>query len=102
MLIQLEEIIAESMGLAVKSIKVQEEYERLVTSLDNELKILTKTQIELIAMAAGEKLAEGIQRVRNNRLSIEPGFDNTYGKVQIWDKEEEKNTAPSEEQMGLF
>jgi uncharacterized protein (TIGR00375 family) len=101
MLIQLEEIIAESIGSSVSSQKTKDEYKRLVTTLDNELKILTKTNIDLIAMAAGDKLAEGIKRVRENSLTIEPGYDNTYGVVKIWNDAEEKSTTP-EEQMGLF
>lgn len=99
MLVQLEEIIAESMGTAVASQKVKNEYIRLVTSVDPELKLLTKTKLELISMAAGEKLAEGIERVRKGQLSITPGFDNTYGIVKIWSDEEEKIDA---EQIELF
>lgn len=100
MLVQLEEIIAESLNSTVASQKVKNEYERLVTKIDPELKLLTKTPIDLIAMTAGEKIAEGIQRVREGKLSIQPGFDNTYGVVKIWDEEEEKSNQ--EEQIGLF
>lgn len=103
MLIQLEEIIAESMDIAVKSLKVQQKYEEMVTSIDTELKILTKTPVELIAMTVGEKIAEGIDRVRKGKLKIEPGFDNTYGKVKIWGEgEEEIMLLPEKEQRGLF
>lgn len=97
MLVQLEEIIAESMNLPVSSVKVKAEYERLVTTLDTELKILTKTPIDMISMVAGERLAEGVDRVRQGKISIEPGYDNTYGKVTIWDDE---NNEPN--QGGLF
>lgn len=97
MLVQLEEIIAESLGVAVKTQSVQSMYEKLVTSVDPELKLLTKTQIELISMVAGERIAEGIQRVREGKLEIEPGFDNTYGKVKIWHEGSEP-----ESQAGFF
>lgn len=100
MLIQLEEIIAESMNVAVKSLKVQQKYEDMVTSIDTELKILTKVSVEMLAMTAGEKIAQGIERVREGKLTIEPGFDNTYGKVKIWDEEEVSGL--DEEQIGLF
>ncbi len=98
MLVQLEEIIAESMGLPVSSVKVKAEYERIVTNIDNELKILTKTPIDLLSMAAGEKIAEGVERVREGKLTIEPGFDNTYGKVKIWEDGETEAKA----QVSLF
>ena len=93
MLVQLEEILAESLGVAVKTAKVKTAYEKLVTELDSELKILTKVQIPLIAMVAGDKVAEGIRRVREGHLTIEPGFDNTYGKVTIFDKTEVANNS---------
>lgn len=102
MLIQLEEIIAGSMGVAVKSLKVQQKYEEMVTNIDTELKILTKVPKEMIAMAAGEKIAEGIERVRQGKLTIEPGYDNTYGKVRIWNDEEEDQSSVRSEQINLF
>ncbi len=101
MLVQLEEIIAEAFESSVASQKVKNEYIKLVTTVDPELKLLTKTKLELIAMASNEKIAEGIQRVREGKLTIEPGYDNTYGKVKIWnDSEEESNKK--EEQISLF
>lgn len=90
MLVQLEEIISEVMGVSTTSLKVKNEYLRLVTTIDPELKILTKTPIDLISMTAGERLAEGVKRVREGKLTIEPGFDNTYGKVKIWSEEKEE------------
>ncbi|MBI3486437.1 DNA helicase UvrD [Candidatus Daviesbacteria bacterium] len=99
MLVQLEEILAESLNSSVSSQKVKDLYQRLVTTLDPELKILTKTKIELIAMSAGEKIAEGVKRVREGKLTIEPGYDNTYGKVKIFNEEEE---SKKQEQISLF
>jgi uncharacterized protein (TIGR00375 family) len=100
MLIQLEEILAESLGVAVKTAKVKTAYEKLITELDSELKILTKVQIPLIEMAAGEKVAEGVRRVREGQVKIEPGYDNTYGIVKIFDEKEVSNIV--EDQGGLF
>lgn len=99
MLVQLEEILAESLGVAVKTQKVKTLYEKLVTELDNELKILTKVQIPLIAMVAGDKVAEGVRRVREGQLKIQPGYDNTYGIVKIFDEKEEEKSIGQE---GLF
>lgn len=102
MLVQLEEIIAESLGVAVKTQKVQAIYEKLVISLDPELKLLTKTSLDLISMTAGEKIAEGIKRVRERNLKIEPGYDNTYGVVKIFDETDKQDLKSKEEQIGLF
>ena len=99
MLVQLEEILAEALSSTVSSQKVKNEYIRLVTTLGPELKILTKISIDEITKIAGGKVAEGIMKVREGKLSIEPGFDNTYGKVKIWDN---KQAKISEEQISLF
>lgn len=100
MLVQLEEIIAESLNSTVSSQKVKNEYQKLVTNLEPELKILTKTSLEQITKMAGEKLAEGISRVRQGKLKIKPGFDNTYGVVKIWNEDED--SLKQEEQISLF
>jgi DNA helicase II / ATP-dependent DNA helicase PcrA len=34
------------------------------------------------------EIAEGIMRVREGRVSIEPGYDGEYGKVHIFAEEE--------------
>ncbi len=51
-------------------------------------------------MAAGEKVAEGVRRVREGQVKIEPGYDNTYGIVKIFDEKEVSNIV--EDQGGLF
>ena len=88
-LVQLEEIIAESLGQNVQTKAVQQKYEQMILAIDNEIKILTQTPLDVIAMVAGEKITEGIKRVREGNITIEPGYDGTYGKVKIWHEEEE-------------
>lgn len=100
MLVQLEEIIAESLRSTVASQKTKNEYHRIISVLGPELKILTKVPVEVIAKAGGAKLAEGVKRVREGKLKIQPGYDNTYGIVKIWDEEQEKTTEAK--QVGLF
>lgn len=96
MLVQLEEIIAASMGFSVASQKVQKEYLRLVTTLAPELLILTKLSIEDIEKNAGARIAEGVKRVREGVVAIRPGFDNTYGKVRIWSDKEKAQSKQIE------
>ena len=89
MLIQLEEIIAEALGTGVQSQKVQQKYEQMIAAIDSEIKILTQTPLDVIALVAGERITEGIKKVRAGEIHIEPGYDSTYGKVTIWPDEEE-------------
>lgn len=99
MLVQLEEIIAEALSTTVASQRTKFEYEKLVTKLAPELKLLTKIPLDQITRISSEKIAQGIDRVRMGKLKIEPGYDNTYGVVKIWDEEE---GIKKEQQISLF
>lgn len=96
MLVGLEKIIAEALNTTLASKKVREEYVRLTANLGSELIILTKTSLEEIKKAAGERVAEGVGRVREGKLHIEPGYDNTYGVVKIWGEEEKSDKIVQE------
>ncbi|MFH0937525.1 MAG: endonuclease Q family protein [Candidatus Daviesbacteria bacterium] len=98
MLVELDKIIGEAVGSGRASKKTQGIFDKLITVLGSELKILTKVSVEEIKSLAGERVAEGVLRVREGKLKIEPGFDNTYGKVSIWDEEEKD----SKDQLALF
>lgn len=101
MLVQLETIIAEALGSTSKSIKVRNEYDKMIGNLGSELWILTKAPIDKIASISGPKVAEGVKRVREGKLSIKPGYDNTYGIVKIWGDQDGKGDK-GVEQIELF
>lgn len=84
MLVQLDSIIAEALGMGSSSQKVQNMYDLMINQLGPELKILTRVSSDQIKAVAGSKIAEGIDRVKNCQLHIEPGYDGTYGVVKIW------------------
>lgn len=104
MLVPLNQIIAEVIGTAKTSQKVEIEYKKIVTALGGEIRVLTKTDLKDIEKVGGEKLAEGVSKVRNGDLVIDPGFDGVYGVVKIWkdglDKEVKAETSVP--QLGLF
>jgi uncharacterized protein (TIGR00375 family) len=89
-LVPLLEIIAESFGIGVGSKKIQSEFTRLCETLGSEIEILLHLSLATIQQTAGEKIAEGIGKVRKGELVISPGFDGEYGKVTLWE-ENEKN-----------
>ncbi len=104
-LVPLIEIIAESVGVMPGSLKVIARYEEMVQSLGSELKVLIKTPIPEIEIKFGEKIAEGIDKVRRQDIYVNPGFDGEYGKVKIWNSEEDKSQTKvekEEKQLGLF
>lgn len=88
-MVPLNEIIAESLGVQVGSLKVKNTFDELCDRFGSEIEVLLKTPIADIAHAAGEKIAEGIKKVRVGDIMIRPGFDGEYGIVKIWSDDKE-------------
>lgn len=99
MLVPLLQIIAEAMHSTPTSQKVLNEYKKLTQNLGGEIKVLTKVGLAEIARLVGPKIAEGVDRMRQGKLVIDPGYDGVYGIVKIWPDGEEIMEAP---QLGLF
>ena len=83
-MVALDEILAEALGVGVKTKKVARAYRALVSSLGSEMSVLLDASIADIAQAAGERVAEGVDRVRRGLVEIVPGYDGQYGTVRIW------------------
>ena len=93
-LVQLVQIVAESMSSTVSSQKVINAYNELCLEFGSELEVLLKVPTKEIQKHAGERIAEGIEKVRRGDIVILPGFDGQYGTVKIWEdkKVSEKQT----------
>ena len=99
-MIPLEEIIADVKDVGVQSKKVRAEYELLLAKGGTEFEILLDLpEVELVRIA-GEKTAEAIMRVREEKVNIIPGFDGEFGKVSIF-RDIEKDRAVNI-QMKMF
>lgn len=98
-LVPLDQIIAEARGVGVGSKAVQEEYLDLVQRVGPELEILADLSEELLRRNLSAKIAEGILRVRQRQVKIDPGYDGEYGQVHIFGKGEE---PVAEKQLTLF
>lgn len=101
MLVPLNQIIAEAIGVTKTSLKVEAAYKKLVQALGGEINILTKADLSEIAKVSGSKIAQGVDKDRKGDLMIDPGYDGVYGVVKIWNntEEEKKEEVP---QLGLF
>ncbi len=84
-LVPLPEVIGASVGRGAAGVKVQREYRRLLAELGPEFEILRNIPPEDIRRAAGNRVAEGIQRLRNGQVECVPGFDGEYGVIRLFD-----------------
>ena len=96
-LVPLREIIAESLGCQVKTKAVEEEYQKLISQFTNEFYILLDASYEDLQRASTEKIADGIIRIREGKVILEPGYDGEYGKVKVFSDKELKDIAAQEE-----
>jgi uncharacterized protein (TIGR00375 family) len=88
MLVSLSKIIAEGLGKGTHTKAVRTEYDKLVTEFESELSVLTEAPVAEVATVSGERIAEGIARVRRGAISVEPGYDGMYGTVTVWPDED--------------
>lgn len=84
-LVPLPEVIGASVGRGAAGVKVQREYRRLLAELGPEFEILRNIPPEDIRCAAGDRMAEGIRRLRNGQVECVPGFDGEYGVIRLFD-----------------
>ena len=99
-LIPLEEIIAEGLGVKVGTKAVETEYDRLLERGGSEFHILLDASPDELASFITPKILEGIIRMRQGKVSIVPGHDGVYGKINLFPKE--KGDSESEGQLKLF
>lgn len=98
-LVPLQEIIAESKGVAKTSVKVQEEYLKIIQTVGNEFSVLMDLNEQDLKSQIDPKIAEGIINVRQNKVKAIPGYDGVYGIVKVFNQKERQN---AQKQKSLF
>lgn len=100
--IPLLEVLLETNGNSPT--KASAEYERLTTMFAPEFDILIKKPYEEIRKVCGEKLSDAIKIIRERRAYVDPGFDGVFGKVKIFNNEENNQETRTQEanQQTLF
>jgi PHP family Zn ribbon phosphoesterase len=99
-LIPLDEIIAEAKGVAKNSKAIETEYRMSIFKFGSELEILLRAKKEDLERDLPPRIAEGILRVREGKVIVQPGYDGEYGKISIFSQEEKQKK--NEEQLRLF
>ena len=98
-IIPLQEIISEALGVGPNTKTVQTEYDKLIKNFNTEFNILLNAKIEDLQKIAQPLVAIGIKRMREGKVYIAPGFDGEFGKVSIFNKDEQQK---SKNQKSLF
>jgi len=86
-LVPLKELLADAMGKTAASRAVDAEYFSLIKEFGNEFAALHAPAAKL-RKAAGERVAEAVQRVAEGRVKKVAGFDGEYGKIVIFERGE--------------
>jgi len=87
-IIPLREIISAVLGVGPDTKKVSYHYNRLLHQFGPELEIINSLPIEQIDYADLPGFGEAIQRVRQKNVTIYPGYDGEFGKIEIFNKDE--------------
>jgi len=80
--IPLQEVIAFVSKKTVYSMYVKSTYEKLIEKFGTEMNVLLKASIDEIA-AVDKDIANAMQNIREDRVSIKPGYDGVFGVIDI-------------------
>jgi len=87
-LLPLSEIISTVMGVAYPGTKgIWDIYNALIKRFGNEYGVLLDAPMEEMAKIVDPRIAEAVVRVKEERVSVIPGYDGVYGQLVILEEE---------------
>jgi DNA helicase-2/ATP-dependent DNA helicase PcrA len=87
-LLPLTDILSEVLRVGPKSKKVTGAYHGLLERLGPEFEIIRNRPIDALERHGPPLFAEAINRMRNNRVRIAPGYDGEFGTISLFDDQE--------------
>ena len=97
--IPLNEIIADVLGVGVGTKGVEEYYKSLTKTFGNEFRVLLDIKKEEIASVSLPEIAEAVERVRQGKISVKPGYDGEFGKISIFGEEERPKSVGGQDTL---
>ncbi len=77
------ELVAATQNIGKLSKRTATAVDRLRAELGSEFQILRSTSLEEIARIGSPELAELVRMVRQQQISMEPGYDGVYGRLKL-------------------
>ncbi len=99
-LVPLDEIIAEVRGVGKNSLGVERDYRAAIAKFGTEFEILVKAKEEDLRKSLLPRVAEGVIRMRNGKVTKKAGFDGEYGVISVLGGDEK--LPEGEKQLSLF
>ena len=100
-LLPLTDVLSEVLQVGPKSKKVTTAYGALVERLGSEFEILRKTPIDALERHGPPLLSEAIHRMRNNQVTIAPGYDGEFGTVSLFTEDERYRLLGQKRLLGM-
>ena len=101
-IVPLPEIIADYLGVNKQSKKVGAMYQDIIRQAGNEFRLSLDLDEVALKKIMPETLAEGIMRMRENKVKLVAGFDGQYGQAQIFSDQEKARPSSRQNQVSLF
>lgn len=86
-LVPLPEVLAEMLGVGVSSKQVMRQYTEVIQAFGSEFQLMLQTEIEQIKHYS-PLLATAVERIRQGRVTRQPGYDGVFGTISVFGKHE--------------
>ncbi|MDY6953622.1 MAG: UvrD-helicase domain-containing protein, partial [Thermodesulfobacteriota bacterium] len=100
-LLPLTDVLSEVLQVGPKSKKVTTAYRTLVERLGSEFEILRRTPTDVLERYGPPLLSEAIHRMRNNQVTIAPGYDGEFGRVSLFTEDERHRLLGQKRLLGM-
>ena len=99
-LIPFGEIVAESKGVKKDSQAAEKEYFSAVAKFGTEFEILMRASREQLQKGLSPRIAEGVLRMREGKVTRLAGYDGEYGQISVFGQGQ--GDSAGEKQLSLF